>query len=133
MGNSEEAVARAELNAGMQEEESAEPDGSQEYAIGFGKNSEDSAENSEEADAWRNANADEPRSYPDRERRAPSRCSPEAAIIACAEPLSYRAALRAEDKNLWESAMQGEYESLMKNGAWKLCRLPEGRQAIGCE
>ena len=134
LDTSEGVVARGELDAGMQEsdEESAEPDSCQEYAINFDKNSEDSAENNEETDVWREANADESRSCPDGERRAPSRCSPEAAMIVCAEPLSYRAALQAEDKNLWKSAMQGEYESLMKNGAWKLCRSPEGRQAIDC-
>ena len=41
-------------------------------------------------------------------------------------------ALRSEDANKWEAAMQ-EYDSLMANSTWKLTNLPKDRKSVGCK
>ena len=44
------------------------------------------------------------------------------------EPVSYNEAQNSEN---WMTAMQCEYDAIMKNGTWSLCDLPPGKKAIG--
>ena len=44
------------------------------------------------------------------------------------EPVSYNEAQNFEN---WMTAMQCEYDAIMKNGTWSLCDLPPGKKAIG--
>ena len=43
------------------------------------------------------------------------------------EPVSYNEAHNSEN---WMTAMQCEYDAIMKNGTWSLCDLPPGKKAI---
>ena len=51
-------------------------------------------------------------------------------LLAHGEPKSVKQALT--DPN-WLSAMQQEYEALMKNNTWSLVPLPPDRKPIGCK
>jgi hypothetical protein len=44
------------------------------------------------------------------------------------EPVSFD---KAQDSENWMTAMQSEYDVIMKNGTWSLCDLPPGKKAIG--
>ena len=46
------------------------------------------------------------------------------------EPSSYR---EANQCTKWKTAMEQEYESILKNNTWELVELPEGKQTIGCK
>ena len=39
-------------------------------------------------------------------------------------------ALRSPQAKLWQDAMEAEYDSLMKNGVFKLVKLPNGRDVL---
>lgn len=47
------------------------------------------------------------------------------------EPSSVSEALSGSDKKKWQSAMDREMESLMKNEVWELVTLPRGRKIVG--
>lgn len=49
------------------------------------------------------------------------------------EPQSYEDAVGSKEKDLWEEAMNEEYNALMKMNVWDLVELPKGRRAIGCK
>ena len=59
----------------------------------------------------------------------------EEALIAIrvSEPSTYRAAVQSSHGNLWQQAMDKEFDSLMKCNTWELTPLPRGRKAIGCK
>jgi hypothetical protein len=46
------------------------------------------------------------------------------------EPANYDEAMTFPDSNEWKSAMKTEYDSLIKNGTWKLVPLPKGRTRV---
>ncbi|KAJ7537075.1 hypothetical protein O6H91_12G096100 [Diphasiastrum complanatum] len=46
------------------------------------------------------------------------------------EPNCYKAASRSEDQNHWMKAMEEEMDSIEKNHAWDLVKLPDGRFEI---
>ncbi len=48
------------------------------------------------------------------------------------EPRTIQQALDAPVKKKWKTALESEYSSLMKNEAWDLVELPQGRKPIGC-
>ena len=47
-----------------------------------------------------------------------------------AEPKTVQEALSSPQAKLWQDAMQAEYDSLMKNGVFKLVKLPNGRDVL---
>ena len=49
------------------------------------------------------------------------------------EPATYAQAIVSADAPKWQTAMDSEYDSLIKNGTWSLCELPAGRKAVGCK
>ncbi len=46
------------------------------------------------------------------------------------EPSSYLEAISCADSKYWIPAIFEEYDSLLQNGTWTLCRLPPNRKAI---
>ena len=46
------------------------------------------------------------------------------------EPTSFKEAASHDE---WKEAMQKEYDSLRKNGTWKLVDRPFGTKPIGCK
>ena len=54
-------------------------------------------------------------------------------VASLKDPLNVCEAMRSEDANKWEAAMQEEYDSLMANGTWELAPLPKGRRSVGCK
>lgn len=48
----------------------------------------------------------------------------------CANPKTFVAATR---HTKWDSAMEEDYSSLMKNHTWDLCSLPKGRKLVQCK
>jgi hypothetical protein len=46
------------------------------------------------------------------------------------EPSTYATAIACKDSHHWQEAMKQEYDSLIRNGTWSLCKLPKGRKAI---
>lgn len=55
---------------------------------------------------------------------------PPPVFLAVSEPKTAKQALK--DPN-WLSAMQAEYQALLKNQTWSLVTLPPHRKAIGCQ
>jgi transposase InsO family protein len=49
------------------------------------------------------------------------------------DPENYAAAMRSPEAMEWQQAMAAEYESLMKNGTWRLVPLPRDRKAVACK
>lgn len=49
------------------------------------------------------------------------------------DPLSVKEALDRPDANLWKSAMQREYDSLLENKTWCLEDLPKNKKLINCK
>jgi hypothetical protein len=49
------------------------------------------------------------------------------------DPESYAEAMRSLEAAKWKTAIQEEYDSLMKNGMWRLGRLPLGRKPVKCK
>lgn len=49
------------------------------------------------------------------------------------DPVSIFDARQRNDWESWKTAINKEYESLIKNGTWTLCDLPQGRKAISCK
>ena len=49
------------------------------------------------------------------------------------DPTTLGEALKCEDANKWEAAMEDEYHSLLANGTWELTTLPKDRKAVGCK
>lgn len=49
------------------------------------------------------------------------------------EPDSIAEAKQRDDWPMWETAINAEYTSLLKNNTWDLCKLPPGRKAITCK
>ena len=45
----------------------------------------------------------------------------------CDDPLTFATMKRHSE---WDSAMEEEYSSLMKNHTWDLCSLPKGRNLV---
>jgi transposase InsO family protein len=52
------------------------------------------------------------------------------ALLDVEEPETVEEALNSAESEKWMLAMDEEYQSLMKNNTWTLCRLPVGRNAI---
>ena len=52
-------------------------------------------------------------------------------VAAEYEPKTYKQAMRSQHAVRWKSAMQEEYESLMKHNTWTLVDLPEDRNLVG--
>ena len=51
-----------------------------------------------------------------------------------AKPKTVQEALRSPQAKLWQDAMEAEYDSLMKNGVFKLVKLPNGfGQQVGVQ
>ena len=50
-----------------------------------------------------------------------------------AEPKTVQEALRSPQAKLWQDSMEAEYDSLMKNGVFKLVKLPNGRDVLGVQ
>ena len=48
----------------------------------------------------------------------------------CDDPQTF-AVVRGHSE--WDSAMEEEYSSLMKNQTWDLCTLPKGRKLVQCK
>ena len=48
------------------------------------------------------------------------------------EPTTLKEALNSSAKDKWQEALDNEYVSLMKNQAWNLVELPDGRKPVGC-
>ena len=48
------------------------------------------------------------------------------------EPRTIQQGLDSPVKKKWKTALESEYSSLMKNEAWDLVELPQGRKPIGC-
>ena len=48
------------------------------------------------------------------------------------EPSTIQQALNSSAKEKWKEALDSEYKSLIKNRAWNLVKLPEGRKPVGC-
>ena len=48
------------------------------------------------------------------------------------QALSLQEALSSEDGELWRTAVEDEYDSLMKNGTWEVVPLPPGRATVKC-
>jgi hypothetical protein len=46
---------------------------------------------------------------------------------------SYSKAISCDDSSKWLVAMNDEFESLQKNGTWKLVELPEGKKPLKCK
>ena len=51
-------------------------------------------------------------------------------FLTHSEPKTVKQALANKD---WLTAMQQEYDALLKNHTWDLVSLPPNRQAIGCK
>lgn len=49
------------------------------------------------------------------------------------EPKTYNQALKGADKDEWIAAMQQELNSISNQNTFELCKLPPGRNAIGCK
>jgi len=47
-----------------------------------------------------------------------------------AEPKTVQEALSSPQAKLWQDAMEAEYDSLMKNGVFKLVKLPNGPDVL---
>ena len=47
------------------------------------------------------------------------------------EPSSFRETMESREAFLWQPSIQEEYDSHIRNGTWKLVRLPAGRTPIG--
>ena len=48
------------------------------------------------------------------------------------EPTTIQQALNSSAKGKWREGLDSEYTSLIKNSAWNLVELPEGRKPVGC-
>eukprot|EP00794_Sanderia_malayensis_P007838 gene7838-biopygen6374 len=60
--------------------------------------------------------------------------SPTASIaLQNEEPVSIEEALSGPDASKWKNAADSEYESLIKNGTWKLVDLPDDKNVVGCK
>ena len=53
-----------------------------------------------------------------------------ARVMDVEEPTNFEEATGSE---VWENAMQDEFNTLVKNQTWELFELPSGKQAIGCK
>jgi hypothetical protein len=49
------------------------------------------------------------------------------------DPTTLGEALKCDDANKWEAAMEDEYHSLLANGTWELTTLPKSRKAVECK
>lgn len=49
------------------------------------------------------------------------------------EPTTYRQAISCSDSLKWIEAMKNEYNSLIMNKTWELCKLPAGRKPVDCK
>ena len=56
--------------------------------------------------------------------------SAEYAMYLC-EPRTYKQAMKSENYHDWETAMNSEYKSLMKNETWDLVEPPVGKNIVG--
>ncbi|XP_073962728.1 UDP-galactose 4'-epimerase isoform X3 [Choristoneura fumiferana] len=73
----------------------------------------------------------EDRRYPTRDRKPPDYFSYHT-LAEDREPQTYSQAMRDDDADKWKSAMQDEYDSLMKMNTWKLVDRPD-RKIIPCK
>jgi len=55
----------------------------------------------------------------------------EALASECEGPTTVAQALNSPEADNWRKAMKSEYDSLVMNRTWELCKLPPGRKAIG--
>jgi hypothetical protein len=54
-----------------------------------------------------------------------------AAEAMSGDPSSYKEAMKSPDATKWKGAADEEYNSLLGNGTWTVCKLPPGANAIG--
>ena len=47
-------------------------------------------------------------------------------------PRTLKEALASPEADKWFDAAKKEVEALLREGTWKLAKLPQGRKAIGC-
>ncbi|XP_073955607.1 uncharacterized protein [Choristoneura fumiferana] len=73
----------------------------------------------------------EDRRYPARDSKPPDYFSYHT-LAEDREPQTYSQAMRDDDADKWKSAMQDEYDSLMKMNTWKLVDRPD-RKIIPCK
>ncbi len=80
------------------------------------------------------AQTEEPRTYPQRERRAPDRLTFAAQLQS--DPLSVEAALGRSDAHFWNEAMELEVLALLENDTWETVdstSVPEGKKVLPCK
>lgn len=82
------------------------------------------------------------RRYPERASRQTRLYAPvesgvetgdQTAAISYTEPSTLNEALKGPDADLWKFAIDDEMKSLLENGTWELCDLPEGRKPIAAK
>ena len=49
------------------------------------------------------------------------------------EPTTYEETVESPENEKWKTAMQSEYNSVIKNDTWKLVKLPDNRGTICCQ
>lgn len=49
------------------------------------------------------------------------------------EPLTYAGAIKSNESNEWQAAMNDETRSLKNNDTWILVDKPNGRNIVGCK
>ena len=52
-------------------------------------------------------------------------------LLAVGEPISYDRAMKSEEKDLWKTAVQSEYKSLLSNSTWDLIPYAPRMTVIG--
>lgn len=57
-------------------------------------------------------------------------CASVAMLSVIDEPVTYYDAISSEDNMKWKDAMREEFDSLMKNGTWKLVNAPDNQKII---
>ncbi len=49
------------------------------------------------------------------------------------DPVTYREAITSPDSDMWQTAIQQEYDALMARKTWELVPLPAGRKTVRCK
>ena len=63
----------------------------------------------------------------------PQQDSHRANVAFTHDPNTFDEALRSDDVDKWEAAMDEEYNSLLANGTWELTPLPKQRKSVSCK
>ena len=54
-----------------------------------------------------------------------------AGAASTADPRNYKQAMKGDDADKWQDAINAEYNTLLQHGTWELCELPSDAKAIG--